>query len=131
MIFHSFSSQDERRAFGGSAFIELQFCKLPLGTRLKKIVSVRAITHWKDDSLYVFADDIDLFYQNYNSVFNCGIHNDLKSASLDICGINYYNPELIDSMLNKMLEKRPPDYETLADWLNEARALNGFYVLGI
>ena len=131
MIFHSFSSQDERRSFGGSAFIELQFCKLPLGTGLKKIVSVRAITHWKDDSLYIHADDIDLFYQNYNSVFDCGTHNNLKSGSLDICGINYYNPELIDSMLDKILEKQPPEYETFADWLNKARTLNGFYVLGI
>ncbi len=40
MLFHTFNSQEERRAFGGSMFIELQFCKLPVGTKDKKIISV-------------------------------------------------------------------------------------------
>ena len=29
MLFHTFKSQEERRKFGGSAFIEIQFCNMP------------------------------------------------------------------------------------------------------
>ena len=53
MLFLKFSSQDERRAYGGSAFIELQFCKLPPATPIKKIIAVDSIENWKNDSLYV------------------------------------------------------------------------------
>ena len=35
MLFHTFSSQEERRKYGGSAFIEIQYCKLPIRTRKK------------------------------------------------------------------------------------------------
>jgi len=131
IIFHRFSSKEERRAYGGSAFIELQFCNLPSGTRIKKIVSVRAITHWKDDSLYIHVDDIDLFYQNYSPVFNCGTYNNLRTGPVDLYGINYYAPEQIEFLLGRILDKKPSDYEVLVDWLTKARAFNGFYVLGV
>ena len=61
MLFHKFVSQEERRAFGGSDFIELQYCRLPHGSKLRSIISVDAISHWKLDSLYVSGDDMDVF----------------------------------------------------------------------
>ena len=61
MLFHSFSSQTERREYGGSDFIELQCCKLKRGTSIKKIISVDHIEHWKTDSLYLSGDDMDNF----------------------------------------------------------------------
>ena len=61
MLFHTFNSQEERRAFGGSMFIELQFCKLPVGTKNKKIISVDSIVNWQNDSLYVSNEN--MFYK--------------------------------------------------------------------
>ena len=61
MLFHSFNNQDERRTFGGSDFLEMQFCKLKKGTSIKSIVSTRNIIDWCNDSLYVYGDDTDVF----------------------------------------------------------------------
>ena len=35
-MFYSFKNKDERRQFGGSAFIEIQYCKLKSKTKIKK-----------------------------------------------------------------------------------------------
>lgn len=77
MLFHVFSSQEERRNFGGSAFIEIQFCKMPHKTKPQKLV--RSIQHWQTDSLHI--NDEDTFYQEYNNVFNCGIYGNLKKRN--------------------------------------------------
>ena len=129
MVFHMFASQEERRSFGGSAFIEIQFCKIPHGAKVKKIVAVNSINHWQNDSLYI--DDEDTFYQEYGNIFNCGIYNNLKSGTVDIFGINYYAPCLIDSMIAKLQKGKPSDYKTLVEWLKKAKEYNGFYILGI
>ena len=88
-MFHSFKSKEERRKFGGSAFIEIQYCKLEQSASIKKIVSLHALNDWQDDSLYVYVDDIDEFYSNYKEIFNDGIYNNLKKGEVDIFGINY------------------------------------------
>ena len=44
MIFHSFKNQNERRTFGGSAFIEIQYCTQKSGTELKKIFILMILT---------------------------------------------------------------------------------------
>lgn len=129
MLFHVFSSQEERRNFGGSAFIEIQFCKMPYGTESKKLVAVNSINHWQDDSLYI--DDENTFYQEYSNIFNCGISSNLKSGTVDIFGINYYAPSLVDSIIAKLQKDKPSDYQRLIEWLNKAKEYNGFYVLGI
>lgn len=120
MLFHTFSSREERRTFGGSAFVEIQFCDLPIGTKEKKLVAINSIFHWKSDSLYVYVEDLDTFHQEYNPVFNC-----------DIYGINYYAPASIDSIVVKLNTDKPTDYNQLVTWLNEAKQHNGFYILGI
>lgn len=129
MLFYTFQSQEERRKFGGSAFIELQLCKLPAGTALKKIVKVGNIKNWQNDSLYV--NDEDLFYKEYGPIFDCGIYNNLKSGIVDIYGINYYAPDLLDTIIRRLDSDKPVDCELLADWLKKAKAHNGFYILGI
>ena len=47
MLFHIFHSQKERRDFGGSDFIEMQYCKLEQDSEIEKIVSADAINYWK------------------------------------------------------------------------------------
>ena len=129
MLFLTFNSNEERRKYGGSAFIEMQFCKLPVGTNIKKIVSVKSINHWQNDSLYIIDENV--FYQKYSQIFNCGVYNNLKSGTFHIFGTNYYAPSSIDSIIEKLNEKKPVDYELLVEWLKKARQYNGFYILGL
>ena len=71
-LFKIFDTQDERREYAGSAFIEIQLCKMPVDTPIEKIVSVDAIEHWKNDSLYVV--DLNMFYQQYRDVLAEGTY---------------------------------------------------------
>ena len=129
MLFHVFTSQEERRTFGASAFIEVQFCKMPYKTKIKKIVAVNSIKNWQNDSLYL--NDEATFYQEYSNIFTCGIYNNLKSGIVDIFGINYYEPSLVDSIITKLHKNKPIDYMILVEWLTKAKEYNGFYILGI
>ncbi|MBE6655007.1 MAG: hypothetical protein E7608_06070 [Ruminococcaceae bacterium] len=129
MLFHVFASQEERRVFGGSYFIEMQFCALPHGTLEKDIVAVDNIKNWENDSLYI--NDDELFYKEYSRIFNGGIYNNGKRGTVDVFGINYYPPSLTEDIIKKISEEKPADFEVLLAWLNRARAYNGFYILGI
>lgn len=119
MLFHVFNSQEERRAHGGSAFIEIQFCKLSTKRKVTERVALRSIQHWQNDSLYV--DDEDLFYNEYRCTFD----------TMDIFGMNYYGAELIKPIIEKLIKVKPKDYEILVEWLNKAEAYTGFYILGL
>lgn len=129
MLFHTFSSQEERRKFGGSDFFEIQFCRMPRKTEVERITAVDSIHHWLDDSLYVSGEDA--FMQEYDGIFDCGIYNNLETGPIDPFGINYYRPDFIDAIIAKLLDKRPADYEKLVEWLNTAKKYNGFYILGV
>lgn len=131
MLFHSFNNQDERRAFGGSDFLELQFCKMKKGTNIKSIVLTRNIVDWCNDSLYVSGDDTDVFYKQYKDVFKKGIYNNLKSGDIDFFGINYYSPELVEEMIKTIEANKPEDYTIILAWLNKAKDFNGVYILGV
>ena len=130
MLFHTFDSQEERSIYGGSAFIEIQYCNMPLQTTIKELVAVGNIQHWKNDSLYVHMDDDHIFYQAYGHVFDCGTYNNLKRGIVDLYGINYYAPTLIESIVEKLNTAKPEDYEILVAWLAKAKSCNGFYILG-
>ncbi len=119
MLFHIFNSQEERRAFGGSAFIEIQFCKLPAKRKANERAALRSIHHWQNDSLYI--DDENLFYNEYHHIFN----------DLDIFYMNYYGPESINPVIEKIIATKPKEYEVLVEWLNKAKEYNGFYILGL
>ncbi len=131
MLFHSFNNQDERRAFGGSDFLELQFCKLKKGTNIKSIVSTRNIIDWCNDSLYVYGDDTDVFYKHYKDVFKNGVYNNLKSGDIDFFGINYYSADQVNEMIKIIEENKPEEYTVLLSWLNKAKDFNGVYILGV
>lgn len=131
MLFHTFSSQEERREFGGSDFYEMQFCKMPQKTEVESIIAVDSIDHWLDDSLYISGDDHNAFFSEYDSIFDCGVYNNLETGPIDPCGINYYGPDFIDTILEKILEARPTDHKRLVEWLNTAKKYNGFYILGV
>lgn len=129
MLFHKFDSQEERREYGGSAFIEVQFCRMPVGADLKSLVAVDNIINWLDDSLYI--SDENLFYEQYSRIFDCGVYNNLKTGAVDVYGINYYGPKLTGKLAARLQHLQPVDWETLAAWLEEAKSYNGFYILGI
>lgn len=131
MLFHIFHTQDERKTFGGSAFIEIQFCRLPSATKTAKKVKVSSIHHWQNDSLYIHVNDVEIFAQEYSRIFNCGVYGNLKNGMVDLYGINYYEPSFIDPMIDDLRAKKPLDYEILIKWLNKSKEYNGFYILGI
>ena len=130
MLFHIFKNQEERREFGGSDFLELQFCQLKIGTSIKNIVDTDNIDCWRDDSLYVFGDDWNVFYKHYKNIFNNSVYPNLKCGEIDWSGINYYPPEQIEEMIKSVEEIKPKDYKILSEWLNKAKDFNGVYVLG-
>lgn len=128
-MFHSFNSQNERKNFGSSQFIEIQYCKLKKGTNIKKIVS--EIDYWKEDSLYIHIDDFDDFISNYGKIFNTGTYNNLETGLIDETGINYYSPEQTKEIIKIIEMQKPFDYKVLIYWLNKVQEYNGFYFLGI
>lgn len=130
-MFCIFKNQDERRKFGSTAFMELQYCKLKRGTKIKKIVSINKIKNWQDDSLYIYMDDMDRFYFNYEKCFDYGTYNNLKSGFFDEFGITYYSLEQTEQIIKTIEKEKPEDYQTLLSWLDKVKDYNGFYVLGI
>lgn len=130
-MFHHFESKEARSAFGGSAFIEIQYCNLKQNTPIKKIVSLGAIDNWKNDSLYVYVDDIDDFYSNYKDIFCDGVYNNLKNGEVDLFGINYYSSKQILKIIDKIERQKPLDYTVLSEWLKKGSNQNGIYILGI
>ena len=131
MRFISFSSQDERRKFGGSDFIEFQYCKLKQGAEIKEIVSVETVEHWKDDSLYVFGDDMDEFFAVYSEILSKGTYNNGGFGTVDLLGINYYSSEQTVLIIEKIKKENPKDCMELLRWLEGAGKYNGFYILGV
>ena len=131
MLFHRFSSQIERREFGGSDFIELQYCCLPYGTDIAEIVSVDAVEICKNDSLYIYGDDMDVFYRNYVEIFTGGIYNNLKRGPVDLLGINFYSQEQASCIIQLLKIREPLDHQALFTWLEQGKQYIGFYVLGI
>ena len=127
VLFHIFNSQQERREYAGSAFIELQLCALPEGTPIEEIVD--NVTHWKDNSLYI--DDENEFYREYGRIFDCGIYNNLSRGTVDVYGINYYSSDMTDSIIIKINQEKPAEYEILLSWLEKTKEYNGFYILGL
>lgn len=131
MLFHTFHSQEERKAFGGSYFIEFQYCRLPSHSTIEEIISVDSIHSWSDDSLYVYGDDDNKFSASYDSIFSNGIYNNGKTGIVDLCGINYYSVKETDRILKSLQKEQLPEQEVLISWLKKAKEHNGFYILGL
>lgn len=128
-MFYRFWDQEERNEFNGGDFLELQYCRLPVGTPVERIVDHTEF--WRDDSLYVSGDEDALFYREYGDIFTGGTYANLKTGPMDWCGVNYYGPELTERIIEAILEKKPPKSTKVLLWLYEARRFNGFYILGV
>ncbi len=126
-MFKKFRSQEERRRYGGSCFIELQFCRLPASESPEVILD--QFDNWRNDSLYVQGDEP--LYTVYGPIFGNGIHPNMTESYLDVWGITYYKPSQIDGIIARALESKPEEYEMLVEWLNEAKNYNGFYIRGV
>ena len=129
MLFHTFSSQEERRALGGGDFVELACCRLPRGTDLKTILS--RYSFWSNDSLYICGDDMEDFCAAYGKIITGGMYGNLKAGPLDWCGVNCFSPEQASFIMDKIREEKPMDFEPLLSWLERETEFNGFYVLGL
>lgn len=127
-MFRSFSSQSERRAFGGSCFMEFQYCRLPQKTSRDRIVD--SMDHWKLDSLYLHGDDMGTFWELYRHIFTGGYYGNGKSGVVDMWGINYYTPEQTQQILAQLKQENLPESQRLIDWLEKADC-NGFYLCGV
>lgn len=131
MLFYTFSSQEERRKFGGSNFIEIQYCRFTEGTEIQKLVSVDAIERWKNDSLYIYGDNDNEFMEFYNTIFTGGIYSNGESGVVDTCGINYYSREHSRIIIEQIKKTKPLDYQVLLNWLDKSNEYIGFYILGL
>lgn len=131
MLFHTFSSQEVRREFGGSDFIEFQYCKLEQDSEIEKIVSDNMIEHWKNDSLYISGNDMDLFYSNYGKIITGGVYANKESGPIDIFGINFYSKEQTLQIIKCIEAEKPEEYQTVLEWLKAGNICIGFYILGL
>ena len=130
-MFYSFATQEERRAFNGSDFLELQFCRMPPGTDIEVLVAVDSITDWLNDSLYVSGDDMNAFWEIYSPIFTGGVYNNQETGPVDLYGINYYSPELTETIAARLRREKPSGCGKLLEWLTQAKQYNGFYILGV
>ena len=128
-MFLSFKTDDDRRKYGGSAFIELQYCNLPADSDINQLVSVDNIINWKADSLYIYIDDDNSFVEEYGHIFTGGTYNNLKTGPVDICGINYYSPQQVTEIVRIIKADKPLDYSTILPWLQKSEQNNGIYIL--
>ena len=123
-----FLNYEKIKKYGGSDFIEIQFCDMPHGTSVKEITAIDNIKDNNPDSLYICDDNT--FYHEYSRFFDCGTYNNLKTGPVDIYGINYYAPHLTDLIIEKITKEKTTDYEALTQWLQKSKSHNGFYILG-
>lgn len=131
MKFHTFSSQKERQSFGGSYFIEMQYCRSDKNSSIAEIISVDSIEPWADDSLYIHGDDDNEFVSIYGGIFTGGTYANGENGPVDMCGINYYPCEQTKLIIEKIKEAEPSGTEALLEWLKKAEEYNGFYILGL
>ncbi len=124
-MFLKFNSTEARRAYGGSAFLELQYCSLPAGTPEKKIVSCGSIRFWDVSSLYIFHEDWDRFYAEYQAILGN------STTGLDLYGLNYYSAEKTEDIIKKIEVQKPGGHDVFLKWIRENPYNNGFYILGI
>lgn len=122
-MFLQFTNQEERKEKYGSCFLELSYCKLKRNTSLRKILKIKNLPNWQNDSLYVFVDDLYEFFKEYNEIF------DIEESSL--YSVKYFSFDKAKEIIDIIKNKKPKDYEIILKWLEYAIENNGFYILGI
>lgn len=82
-----FLTDTERKRLGGTCFIEFQYCRLPAGTPLPKLVSVRAIRSRKAGSLYVSGDDQNDFFEAYKDILTGWLKAAASGSGFYVLGV--------------------------------------------
>ncbi len=100
-------------------------------TKIKKILSTRHTKFRENDSLYIHIEDIELFVENYSKILNGVKYNNQETEVFEIYGFDYYNENQVKEIINKIIEKKPKDYDTILKWLQNGQTYNGFYFIGI
>jgi len=113
-MFHVFASQEDRRAFGGSAFIEIQYCRHPKYTPVRQLVSVDFIRNWEDDSLYVSDDCMNEFFDQYAAILGW-------KTGMRLFEISYYSCEQSAKIMADAARLKPIGHEKLIEWLKQAQ----------
>ncbi len=130
-MFLKFNIQDERSAYGGTCFIEIQYCRMPAGTAGEKLVDISSIKNWEDSSLYIHEEKMGEFYSEYRDILRDGLHSNLNEGPPDVWGINYYSAKKTALVIERLSEIKPEGYEILEEWLRNSKNKNGFYILGV
>ena len=110
--------------------LELAYCKLPNKSDIKKITNISHIPFSAEDSLCVAFPFIKDFIEEYDDIFTGGTYQNLENGPVDVCGLNYYSPELTNQIIDKVRTQKPKEYELLLNWLENSKQYNGFYILG-
>lgn len=122
-MFMTIENQETRRKKYGSAFLELAYCKLDNKATVNKKLKIKNLPNWQNDSLYVYVDDLDSFYSNYNKVFGLNYE--------ELFGVTYYSKEKVIKIIERLNSEKQTEFQILVNWLNFAMSYNGFYILGI
>lgn len=120
-----FTTNKER---AGTAYFEFQYCKKE--GSLKNLVK-RGYSFWKDDSVLVNVNNEEIFFQEYFKYLEFP-NAPNGTQDFDPYGVNYYTKEQTMSIIERIKEDKPQDFESLVVWLEKAVSeYNGFYFLGI
>ena len=115
MLFLHFKSQKERRAIGGSCFVEISYDD----------------GSWRDDSLYVHGGAMNVFYDRYSTIFCNGEYANGKKGVVDMWGVNYYSPEETIRIIERLQARGSINDLLLLKWLEFVEPGDGFWILGI
>lgn len=130
-MFLHFTEDNERIKYGGSAFLELQYCKAERGTEINQLCAVHSIRHWANDSLYIHDADTELFYSLYAPLLGDAFYNNGRRGKIDLCGINYFTPQDAALVAKRIKSEKPSEYDIILTWLQKGEKQNGFYLLGL
>lgn len=132
-MFLTFENDEEKIKEEHSACIEFQFCRIKRNTALSDIIGyvfAPDFAFGRKDSMFVHDEDFEEFYDQYGDILNFGYYANHETGPVDPYGINYYKPDSIDIITEKITEKKPSDYLLFKEWLEKARNYYGFYILG-
>jgi len=121
----------DMKNIGGTAFLELSFCKLNPKVKVRKLTSISSIKSWNTDSLFIPIEMVNEFIDKYNEIFVEGVYNNLKVGPIDIYGINYFDSNTTIGILKRLLLAKPSGHEVLAKWLVQSKEYNGIYIRAI
>ncbi len=108
----------------GSAYYEFQYCR----EEMSPDKALEAYGFWAKDSLLVHADFDNIFFDGYIKYLEPTYAPD-GSGRFYAYGVNYYDKEMTQRIIDRIKEDKPTCHELLLQWLEGAGY--GFYFLGL